>query len=1058
MGPDIRDTWSAKLKGIFCRAFLCANGGAQPQNHSSPLLVDGSRGVDNTEAIKSSSQAGQRAANTSSGLQESSLRRLPSDRPSLGYAAADTSVPTVMLPATSSTHQEHVDGSRNVVLLDGLTPRSSSVVEAAANSGSQQSPFHKPAVPRRVPNQTDPGVKLEASISVAAVGAEIRRARGLTTSGIADLAGTSSSGPFPLMQENSQLCANFSNLLATLPQLCQTFDSVPLGIAVLVLMPGPKLSGNTSRSTMLPAELSSEFPTIAAADALMKQRYGSRYHTLREGRTSLAEPIALGALASQFAQSRHQSHRSRNSRQQTSNWVCETSHGGSVGLTQELLKCVAQTAGRTSRTSPGSPLDAMTAGTARQDCSLQAVYINAALKRKLNVANLEEFEGELELMVEADPSAWVALQEVMLQDEASPVSHIFPRQDPVTGRLHFVSLKIDPMGYLPGAGQDPLPAMLLSFGRARAYHLPTANMLVRERQLLSKVPCMLTLLSFDGKPLHQNAPSVTYFGTLVDPNKDLTSQGNEVPDPQELLDGFVKADSGPWSTKADLTLDHPAHWLNVLFKYEPEKLDEMLQAVKAGNKWKAVVRVPAQRFGTQQLPAMKSPSAVAGVSPSPSSTLKFPTPSAFMRELLSSKSKENSGANSTSSSIHMSDAPPGKPHIQTLDGPVSPAARPPSPSPLPASAVGTGKAKMVAGQEGSVGPPGEGKGGSGCEVLVLRPQEEPASGWRHGSGSVVLQEYEEWDQPPLTKRDGAELACGSGNASQGPSHQEMQNQFLGTSHARPQPPSSLKGKLRQSLDPAAIHQVFSRLSSRPGIPDLARVNRTSSRPDQQATPLAPEASTSSTSVRMLRSKSFQQQSTSDYVLHGSKLHGKMTKSLLMSTTQSIDEVAAAAVQELCAYHELEASPFNDPTTMSSTVMLLATDVTASVRLKQQLYAMRQQQCSWLRRLYPRHVLDGVMLPEARCLTNDTAGRSSLLPTIGESQAVAAAPSSSATSHQAVTIMFAWWWTLTPSWTAQRPRTWCRSWHACLGCLTRWWRSTRCTMWSQRVTAMWWRAR
>ncbi|KAG2495616.1 hypothetical protein HYH03_006216 [Edaphochlamys debaryana] len=193
----------------------------------------------------------------------------------------------------------------------------------------------------------------------------------------------------------------------------------------------------------------------------------------------------------------------------------------------------------------------------RNHNKLFPLYVNGVAKSYFKIGASRDYAQVLRRLLRRDPLLTFALQKAIKNlsvGDCKPVSHV--TSDPTGASASLYGLRITPCVWSDTNGHK-LPALLLE------HNVPYESQdvmprLLRDYAVLSHVPSILTLIDFNGHVLYQNAASIDYCG-------DLTSHN------VESGDGM----------------------LGVLFQYEPQMLQEMLQEVNEGNYWQQVVRVPA---------------------------------------------------------------------------------------------------------------------------------------------------------------------------------------------------------------------------------------------------------------------------------------------------------------------------------------------------------------------------------------------------------------------------------------------------------------------------------
>ncbi|GLC43345.1 hypothetical protein PLESTB_001337700 [Pleodorina starrii] len=192
----------------------------------------------------------------------------------------------------------------------------------------------------------------------------------------------------------------------------------------------------------------------------------------------------------------------------------------------------------------------------RNHNKLFPLYVNGVAKSYFKISASRDYAQVLRRLLRRDPLLTFALQKAiknLSKGDCKPVSHV--TSDPTGASASLYGLRITPCVWSDTNGHK-LPALLLE------HNVPYESQdvmprLLRDYAVLSHVPSILTLIDFNGHVLYQNAASIDYCG-------DLTSHN------VETGDGM----------------------LGVLFQYEPQLLQEMLQEVTEGNYWQQVVRVP----------------------------------------------------------------------------------------------------------------------------------------------------------------------------------------------------------------------------------------------------------------------------------------------------------------------------------------------------------------------------------------------------------------------------------------------------------------------------------
>ncbi|GLI69988.1 hypothetical protein VaNZ11_014718 [Volvox africanus] len=195
--------------------------------------------------------------------------------------------------------------------------------------------------------------------------------------------------------------------------------------------------------------------------------------------------------------------------------------------------------------------------TRRNHNKLFPLYVNGVAKTYFKIGASRDYAQVLRRLLRRDPLLTFALQKAiknLSKGDCKPVSHV--TSDPTGQSASLYGLRITPCVWSDTNGHK-LPALLLE------HNVPYESQdvmprLLRDYAVLSHVPSILTLIDFNGHVLYQNAASIDYCG-------DLTSHN------VETGDGMM----------------------GVLFQYEPQLLQEMLQEVNEGNYWQQVVRVPS---------------------------------------------------------------------------------------------------------------------------------------------------------------------------------------------------------------------------------------------------------------------------------------------------------------------------------------------------------------------------------------------------------------------------------------------------------------------------------
>lgn len=196
-------------------------------------------------------------------------------------------------------------------------------------------------------------------------------------------------------------------------------------------------------------------------------------------------------------------------------------------------------------------------GQRRVHNKLFPLYVNGVAKTYFKISASRDYAQVLRRLLRRDPLLTFALQKAIKSlsvGDCKPVSHV--TSDPTGASASLYGLRITPCVWSDTNGHK-LPALLLE------HNVPYESQdvmprLLRDYAVLSHVPSILTLIDFNGHVLYQNAASIDYCG-------DLTSHN------VETGDGM----------------------LGVLFQYDPQMLQEMLQEVNEGNYWQQVVRVPS---------------------------------------------------------------------------------------------------------------------------------------------------------------------------------------------------------------------------------------------------------------------------------------------------------------------------------------------------------------------------------------------------------------------------------------------------------------------------------
>ncbi|GFR39858.1 hypothetical protein Agub_g356 [Astrephomene gubernaculifera] len=193
----------------------------------------------------------------------------------------------------------------------------------------------------------------------------------------------------------------------------------------------------------------------------------------------------------------------------------------------------------------------------RNHNKLFPLYVNGVAKSYFKIGASRDYAQVLRRLLRRDPLLTFALQKAiknLSKGDCKPISHV--TSDPTGASASLYGLRITPCVWSDANGHK-LPALLLE------HNVPYESQdvmprLLRDYAVLSHVPSILTLIDFNGHVLYQNAASIDYCG-------DLTSHN------VETGDGMM----------------------GILFQYEPQLLQEMLQEVNEGNYWQQVVRVPA---------------------------------------------------------------------------------------------------------------------------------------------------------------------------------------------------------------------------------------------------------------------------------------------------------------------------------------------------------------------------------------------------------------------------------------------------------------------------------
>jgi len=204
--------------------------------------------------------------------------------------------------------------------------------------------------------------------------------------------------------------------------------------------------------------------------------------------------------------------------------------------------------------------------------NLVPLHVNTACRVYFGIGGHGEYGQVMSKLLRRDTLLTFAIQKALRnlkRGNPAAVSHVTP--DPAGQTSSLLGMRITPCvwktqdkpshrGKSSRITEDEvlLPALAIE------HNVPydpaeVVPRLMRDYAVLSHVPAILTLIDFQGKVLYQNASSLTYMGDLLRVKYD-----------HQLSDGLLR----------------------VLFMYDLQNLDQMLEDVLAGEEWRGVIQVP----------------------------------------------------------------------------------------------------------------------------------------------------------------------------------------------------------------------------------------------------------------------------------------------------------------------------------------------------------------------------------------------------------------------------------------------------------------------------------
>eukprot|EP00798_Chlamydomonas_sp_ICE-L_P026549 gene26549-18316_t len=186
------------------------------------------------------------------------------------------------------------------------------------------------------------------------------------------------------------------------------------------------------------------------------------------------------------------------------------------------------------------------------------MYTNSACEYYFGISSYREYAPVIRKLLKRDPLLTFALQKALRflkVAEMKPVNHVTP--DPSGQTSTLFGMRITPCVWEDADSCQPALLMEHNVPYNPAEVMPR---LMRDYAVLSHVPAILTLIDFHGKVLYQNASSLAYMGDLLSAKYD-----------KRLSQGLLR----------------------VLFFYDPENLEQLLEDVLGGMEWQGVVGVPS---------------------------------------------------------------------------------------------------------------------------------------------------------------------------------------------------------------------------------------------------------------------------------------------------------------------------------------------------------------------------------------------------------------------------------------------------------------------------------
>ncbi|KAF5833044.1 hypothetical protein DUNSADRAFT_10750 [Dunaliella salina] len=204
--------------------------------------------------------------------------------------------------------------------------------------------------------------------------------------------------------------------------------------------------------------------------------------------------------------------------------------------------------------------------------NLVPLHVNTACRVYFGIGGHGEYGQVMSKLLKRDTLLTFAIQKALRnlkRGNPAAVSHVTP--DPAGQTSSLLGMRITPCvwktqdkppqkGGLSRGGEEEVLLPALAVEHNVPYNpAEVVPRLMRDYAVLSHVPAILTLIDFQGKVLYQNASSLTYMGDLLRVKYD-----------HQLSDGLLR----------------------VLFMYDLQNLDQMLEDVLAGEEWRGVIQVP----------------------------------------------------------------------------------------------------------------------------------------------------------------------------------------------------------------------------------------------------------------------------------------------------------------------------------------------------------------------------------------------------------------------------------------------------------------------------------